>query len=472
MTESDPTLPRAELVRRPRFGLAWLLPLLTLALVVALGVRAWSDRGPTVWVELDSGHGLGPGDAVRYRGIDVGSVRTMQLAPGLDRVRLEVALEPHAGGLAREGTRFWVARPRVGPSGVSGLDTLVGARYLAVDPGPAGAPARSRFDGLGEPPVEPAWGQGFEVTLEAATRGGVTAGAPVLYRQFPVGQVVSVGLSSDASTVEFALSIDPTYADLIRERTRFWESAGLELEFDLLGGLDLEFDGLESILAGSVALAAPNDPGPRVEAGRRFPLLGGPPEGWRGWRPDVPLGAALLPAGTLAPRPARVDLTWKERGWFGGDEARTGWVLRVPGGWLGPVDLVCTPQDAAEDSVRLTIDSRSVPTRDDRPGEGALTVVADDGPGAAWPAARLRTLDAPEDVLVFGDLTGVPRALDGARLELDGERLRIDRSLSIPSSQHGAPVIARADGALIGLLVVSGEGAWIAPPPPSQPASR
>jgi len=39
----------------------------------------------------------------------------------------------------------------------------------------------------------------------------------------------------------------------------------------------------------------------------------------------------------------------------------------------------------------------------------------------------------------------------------------IDRSLSIPNDWHGAPVLARIDGALIGLLIVNGGGARVAP---------
>ena len=39
-----------------------------------------------------------------------------------------------------EGAQFWVVMPRVGASGVSGLETLVSGSYIEIDPGPIGRP--------------------------------------------------------------------------------------------------------------------------------------------------------------------------------------------------------------------------------------------------------------------------------------------------------------------------------------------
>ena len=50
----------------------------------------------------------------------------------------------------KEGTRFWIVRPRVGFGGVSGLGTLLSGAYVEFDPG-EGQPAHD-FVGLAEPP--------------------------------------------------------------------------------------------------------------------------------------------------------------------------------------------------------------------------------------------------------------------------------------------------------------------------------
>ena len=169
-------LPTAQVTRRRRASWALLLPLLTAVLVGYLGWQAWNERGQAIAVELGLGHGLQAGDPVRYRGIDVGRVEAVHLAPGLDRVRIDVVLAPHATDLARTGTAFWVARPQVGPTGVSGLDTLVGPRYLAVRPGSPTAPRQTRFEGLDRPPIIPPFDGGLEVVLVTPSRGGIAAG--------------------------------------------------------------------------------------------------------------------------------------------------------------------------------------------------------------------------------------------------------------------------------------------------------
>jgi paraquat-inducible protein B len=463
---NDPEeIPTATLERRRGTRLAWILPLLTLASIGLIARGHLAERGPRIVIELELGHGLQEGDAVRYRGIDVGRVRSIHLADDLGRVEAEVELAPHARSIARRGSRFWVERPRIGPSGVSGLETLVGARYLGVDPGPPQGQTAGRFTALEAPPVEPPWGAGFEVRLEAPTRGGVAVGAPILYRSFEVGKVIAVTLSSDASRVEFRASIDPGYADLIRERTRFWETSGLELEFDLLRGLRFELENLEALLAGGIALATPDDPGPRVDAGARFTLDPSAPDDWTRWRPDVPLGTALLPEGALLPRPEPATLRWRERGLFGRERSRSGWVLRVAGGLIGPTDLVCAPLESKGESARLELGARSVPARPERPTT-PLALLADDGPGAAWPGSRVRPLTKAEELLVFADPSGIPSALASGRIELGADGLaRVDGSVRHMGARHGAPVLARSDGTLVGLLLVDDEGARVAPIP-------
>ena len=49
--------------------------------------------------------------------------------------------------------RFWVVRPRMSTSGVSGLETLVSGAYIAVDPGPEGGEEQLAFTGLEDPPI-------------------------------------------------------------------------------------------------------------------------------------------------------------------------------------------------------------------------------------------------------------------------------------------------------------------------------
>ena len=122
-------------------------------MAVALVASVVGRSNPQITVAFESGHGIKPGDALRYRGIEVGRVSAVVLNPAADRVEVEIELERKSAALARQGSQFWIERPRVSLSRVSGLETVVGANYLGVIPGPEGSPASRRFEGLETPPT-------------------------------------------------------------------------------------------------------------------------------------------------------------------------------------------------------------------------------------------------------------------------------------------------------------------------------
>src|SRR5688572_21385168 len=126
---SAPVLPVAAIAPAPRWGgrfsPVWLIPLLALAAAAYLLYQGLSSRGPLITIELPSGEGIAPGDAVTFRDVRVGEVDSVALSPTLDRVLVRARLARTAAGLAVEGTRFWVVRPEVSLSRVAGLETII-----------------------------------------------------------------------------------------------------------------------------------------------------------------------------------------------------------------------------------------------------------------------------------------------------------------------------------------------------------
>src|SRR3546814_11059512 len=70
---------------------------------------------------------------VRYKDVVVGTVQKIRFNDDRSRVIVGAQLAKDAAGLAAEGTNFWVVRPRLGLSGVSGLGTLLSGAYSGVD---------------------------------------------------------------------------------------------------------------------------------------------------------------------------------------------------------------------------------------------------------------------------------------------------------------------------------------------------
>ena len=439
--------------RRATPSPVWLIPILAVLLAGWLGYRAWTLRGVVVSVQLVEGHGLKPGDDVRYRGITVGEIRQVEADSDLAGVVVTASLRSAADQLARAGSRFWVVRPQVGLEGVAGLETLVGPRYLGVLPGHGSR--QRRFVGLTEPPVVDAIEPGdLEIVLGARQRGSLRRGAPVRYRQVRVGTVLSVGLTSDGGGVEARVHVEKAYTQLIRQRTRFWEVSGLHAQIGL-GGLSVDFDSLETLLAGGVSLATPPDAGDVVRTGHRFVLEAQPQEAWLDWEPMALLGSALLPPGARMPSPLRATLGWKQGRWISRQRQRQGWLLQTSDGLLGPADLLRPGESADQETAILEVAGTVLPWEVEASWEeGGLALLDADVSEMPWPANRLRAAEAPEDCLAIGDPAAAPLPLAAARLTPQEGAWLVDPAVPVDESWHGACVLARRDGYLVGLLLV------------------
>ncbi len=464
--DSHTAVPQAVLKPARRLSLAMLVPMAALLLAGWLGYTAWLSRGFIITVQLDQGHGIKTGYQVRYRGITVGEVRRVKLAEGFDGVIVTVSLAGQADQLARSGSRFWVVRPQLGLEGIEGLETLVGPRYLAVLPG--SGPPRRHFIGLPEPPVVEVTEPGdLEIILQASQRGGLRRGAPVTYRQIPVGSVMSVGLASDGGVVEARVHIQKAYAPLVREGTRFFSIGGIEADVGL-AGVTLEVESLAALITGGVALATPPNAGDIVRTGHRFVMDDQPPKDWLTWQPLAVIGSSMLPPGAPLPTPLRARIGWRQGWWITRAKSRQGWVLQTPSGLLGPADLLRPDEDADRETVVLEVAGTIVELASEPSWQhDGLALVPRHVVQSGWPPQRHRSPSDVEDCLAVGDPTATPLPLAAARLTTQRGSWAIDPAVSVDESWHGAVVVARSDGFVVGLLLVDDDQARVALIPPS-----
>lgn len=463
-TETPPTVtpqvPVADLRPRRRTGWVWIVPVIVGAVAIAIAVQVWSERGRLIHISFAEGHSIKAGDALRYHGIVVGSVETVVLSDDLRSIDVQVRLSPDADQLARQGTRFWIVRPKLDLTGIGGLETVVGAKYLSALPGSLDAPVETRFVGLEEPPLEDVHeAGGLDLVLHATDAAGLRAGTPVLYRQLRVGGVISVSLASDGSAVESRVYIRPEFRHLIRENTKFWNANGVRLTGGLTG-FALHVGSMETLLHAGVALAVPPKPGELAKNGHRFTLHDKPEEEWLTWKPSLHLGS--LPQKLPMTRP--VVLQWTETSFLRQRERkRSGWVLPIAGGWLGPADLLSAPERAIAGTTLLNIDGQATPLEPAprAAGEG-LAVLPANGSGHTPVSVARRRPAALEDVLIATDGTREPQFLSASRLTAQGGVWRVDPSLPLDPSWHGAVAIAAKDGAVLGLLLMDGKSPRVA----------
>jgi paraquat-inducible protein B len=249
-----------------------------------------AKAGIPITIRFPTGEGLTPGQSkVKFKGVTAGFVERMRVLPDLTGVSVHVIMDPRAEPALLSGTRFWLVAPKVDITGVSGLETLTGGAYIAIQPG-KGSPQRA-FKAEEAPPVTAKAPKQLKILLTADRRGSLKTGSPVYYRQVKVGEVAGAELAKSADHVYITCLIEEKFAPLVRENTRFWNVSGIGVDFGLFRGGQIKTESLESILAGGVSFATPgNDKmGEPVKSGAVFPLFDKPEDEWLSWRPKIPL---------------------------------------------------------------------------------------------------------------------------------------------------------------------------------------
>ena len=249
-------LPQADVQSKKQISIVWLIPIVAVLIGGWLAYKGLSEKGPMVTITFESAEGLEAGKTqLKYKDVKIGQVATIRFNADLSRVIITAELVKEAEPFLTENARFWVVRPRVTASGVSGLGTLFSGAYIGMDPGKEGAPARS-FKGLEIPPVVTTGMPGRDFLLRANTLGSLDIGAPIYYRQIQVGQVIGYELEEEGQSLRIKIFINAPHDKLVRKNTRFWNASGFDLKLDA-SGLTLNTESMVSIMMGGIAFDTP-----------------------------------------------------------------------------------------------------------------------------------------------------------------------------------------------------------------------
>ncbi|HUQ77156.1 MAG TPA: MlaD family protein [Burkholderiales bacterium] len=283
---SGDEIPRARVKRRRLVRLVWIVPVIAIAVAAFLVWHRMQDYGPEITVTFSDGGGLRVGQTpVRYRGVQVGEVTGVALSKDEKSALVRIRLTKSAEGMARDGSQFWILRPRVGFGQITGLATVLSGPEIHVVPGKHENPVKREFTGLENPPV--GMEGGLKIVLRAE-RPKMRVDAPVYYRGVEVGVVHKLDLAPNALSADVHVLIYPRYASLVREGSSFWDVSGVNVTGGLLKGIEVQFESLRAFITGGIEFATP--PGTaRAKQGTVFFLHGEPKKEWLAWAPKIPI---------------------------------------------------------------------------------------------------------------------------------------------------------------------------------------
>jgi paraquat-inducible protein B len=173
------------------------------------------------------------------------------------RVLVSVQLKREARSFTAADSRFWVVRPRIAGSGISGLSTLLFGSYIGADAGVSTDKADT-FTGLEVPPILTRDASGKQYVLHSSDIGSLDIGSPVYYRRIRVGQVMAFDLDEDGKGITLRVFINAPYDRFVRMDTRFWHASGFDMEINA-SGFTLKAESLATVVLGGLSFSSPDD---------------------------------------------------------------------------------------------------------------------------------------------------------------------------------------------------------------------
>ncbi|MEM6477612.1 MAG: MlaD family protein, partial [Pseudomonadota bacterium] len=254
MTQDIPEIERKARGRTGWSGVSfvWLVPIAAVLVAVLIGINTYRERGPVIQISFADAAGILPSESeLRFRNVSVGLVEAVSFNEDLTRVLVDVRVDKNVAPFIDDGARFWIVRPEVTTSGVTGLQTVLSGVYLegSWDTDPGGLV--TAFDGLSNAPLQTTGREGVSIELRSTRASGLTENTPILFKGIEVGRLGDARISSDGRAVFADAIIYAPHDRLVSTATRFWDASGFSVSLGP-NGAELDFSSLASLISGGI----------------------------------------------------------------------------------------------------------------------------------------------------------------------------------------------------------------------------
>ena len=208
--------------------------------------------GIPMTLQLASSKGIAVGETkVIYRGLVAGVVEEIEFSNNSRQsVTARIMLDPRAERILRETTQFWLVSPEISPERIDNLDLILSGPYITFSPGTGDF--RDHFEILSEPPAQLPLRPGIELRLVAEETYSLSRGAPVMYKDKKVGEIVDIDINDSSKIFEISAFIYKPYEKLVTPASVFWSDGGISIEASIQG-VNFKANSLGSILRGGIS---------------------------------------------------------------------------------------------------------------------------------------------------------------------------------------------------------------------------
>ncbi|PHS40365.1 MAG: hypothetical protein COB07_04520 [Sulfurovum sp.] len=233
----------------------WIVPIIALVIAGWLGYQHFAKRGSEIRIIFPQNEGLVAGQSVvKFRNVPVGKVTRIDAEEGRNGISVTIRMNDKSSkAYLTENAKFWIVKPEVGLSGISGLDTLISGTYINVYSKTGGKQAREKFIGLTQPYRDSMKGEYFQ--LSSPNAENVSVGMPIYYKNIKVGQVEYLYLALDNNNVDIIVFINKAYVSYVQKDSKFWIKSMMNVDFSK-GNLDIHIAPINFMLQGGIVFSS------------------------------------------------------------------------------------------------------------------------------------------------------------------------------------------------------------------------
>ncbi|MDF7675728.1 intermembrane transport protein PqiB [Neisseriaceae bacterium ESL0693] len=241
------------LVKRtlPFNAAVWLIPILALLTGAWLLFQHIRHTGPEITLYMKDADGIEVNTTViKVLNVSVGKVTAIKISPDEKGVQIKAQLTADVKNMMREDTRFWIVKPRIDQSGITGLNTLVSGSYIAFTPGHSSKTAES-FKVADLPPASAIGQTGIRLKLKGHSDKLLSPGSPLLYGDISAGQVEKAFFDPKDNSVHYQIYVNSPYDSLIGSKVKFWLQTGVQVTATG-GGVHIDSAPIPALLSGAI----------------------------------------------------------------------------------------------------------------------------------------------------------------------------------------------------------------------------
>ncbi|MCA0939244.1 MlaD family protein [Salipiger pacificus] len=275
MSEPKPAKMEIEPKRRSvwrNLSLVWLVPLAAVAVTVFIAWQSLAERGALIEITFENAAGITADETtIRYRDVIVGTVEEVVFSDDLAEVRVSARIDRNVADSLPADAEFWVVRPEVSASGITGLSTVLSGVYIEAGFAPQEGASARKFRGLDQTPLVRPGVKGTRITIRADDGTQLSAGAPIFYQGIEVGRIETPRLLERGNGVVVDAFIEAPNDRRITTATRFWDTSGFSVNIGP-SGLNLSVGSVAALIRGGIAFDTVVSGGSAVPAGYAFDL--------------------------------------------------------------------------------------------------------------------------------------------------------------------------------------------------------